>query len=735
MMSYGWKCANCYRTIMGDIVNSPWRKPAKYRATEGDKDIDTDLAPFVRGKVINYVANKYAYKDPYPVDELRSTVCNIVTEGKLAAKAAVRNVARITDVPLDTADMVAKMIPAKPKMTIKKAMEENPDLATQYKNNLTVKHLLDDAMLVEGIPVQTGVHAAGVIIADKPVSEYAPLLWNDEKNCWVIESDMVECEKTLGLLKMDFLGLENLDILNLALKYIKTTKKVAVHFHDINKADDPNVIRDIYACGRTNGVFQFESDGIKKALTGFNPTSIDDVILMNAAYRPGPMDSIPEITEVKNGTEKPNYIIPQMEQILGKTYGSAIYQEQIMQLFQLVGFSLGEADVIRRAMSKKHLDEIEAAKDKFVSGMIEQGGKPADVEKFWIRLLAFASYAFNKSHAAAYSIVSYYTAFLKYYFPCEYLSAQLSYTPEKLKLFLSDLKYAGLTLLQPDINSGVPNFAPMPGNNKQIRFGIKAIKGVSAAAQIIYDLRDTKKSNPNAHHLGPCKDYKDFIVRSIVYGVDMGVCTALVRAGALDCLMQDGETRRQFDEALAPACESCKKAMKSAIKEDETLAGDNLYRRLMDSWGLPDECIQQKEEYDIDTKLGYELELLGAYVSGTPVQPYLSVITKSANRDRAIGELTLNDRGRTDIAGRIRDFKIIYRKSDHAPMAKFMLDDETDSISCVAFTGAYATFGYLLKDGAVVSLSGTPKFETNDDGDTIVRKEYRVKTVKNLLSE
>ena len=155
----------------------------------------------------------------------------------------------------------------------------------------------------------------------------------------------------------------------------------------------------------------------------------------------------------------------------------------------------------------------------------------------------------------------------------------------------------------------------------------------------------------------------------------------------------------------------------------------------MDSWGLPDECIRQKEEYDIDTKLGYELELLGAYVSGTPVQPYLSVITKSANRDRAIGELTLNDRGRTDIAGRIRDFKIIYRKSDHAPMAKFMLDDETDSISCVAFTGAYATFGYLLKDGAVVSLSGTPKFETNDDGDTIVRKEYRVKTVKNLLPE
>ncbi len=198
--------------------------------------------------------------------------------------------------------------------------------------------------------------------------------------------------------------------------------------------------------------------------------------------------------------------------------------------------------------------------------MIEQGGKPADVEKFWIRLLAFASYAFNKSHAAAYSIVSYYTAFLKYYFPCEYLSAQLSYTPEKLKMFLSDLKYAGLTLLQPDINSGVPNFAPMPGNNKQIRFGIKAHKKVFLQQHKLFTICGIrKKSNPNAHHLGPCKDYKDFIVRSIVYGVDMGVCTALVRAGALDCLMQDGETRRQYDEALAPACESCKKAMKDTV--------------------------------------------------------------------------------------------------------------------------------------------------------------------------
>lgn len=314
-------------------------------------DIDSDIQTSIRPKIIDYVANKYAYKGDYPVEELRSTVCNIVTENKLAAKAAIRNVARVTEVPLEVADKVAKLVPTKPGMTIKKALEENPDLQALMNSDLTVKHLIQDAMLVEGIPVQTGVHAAGVIIADKPISEYSPLLWNDEKNCWVIESDMVACEKTLGLLKMDFLGLENLDIINTAMQYIRYTQHKQIHLSDLAGADDPAIFKNIYANGHTNGVFQFESEGIKKALVGFNPQSIDDVILMNAAYRPGPMDSIPEITNVKNGKEKPEYIIPQMEGILGKTYGSAIYQEQIMQLFQMVGFSLGGADIIRRAMS------------------------------------------------------------------------------------------------------------------------------------------------------------------------------------------------------------------------------------------------------------------------------------------------------------------------------------------------------------------------------------------------
>ena len=696
-------------------------------------DIDTDIAPSVRSKVVEYVAKKYAYKEPYPVEELKSTVCNIVTENKLAARAAIRNVARVTGVDLDLVDRVAKMVPAKPKMTIAKAIDENPDLAALCKTNETVGRLISDALLVEGTPIQTGVHAAGVIIADKPITEYAPLLWNDEKNCWVIELDMVECEKTAGLLKMDFLGLENLDIINTAISYIYLTKGIRIHLNTLKGADDKKVIHNIYACGRTNGVFQFESDGIKQALTGFNPSSIDDIILMNAAYRPGPMDSIPEITKVKNGLEKPEYIIPEMEAILGKTYGSAIYQEQIMQLFQMVGFSLGAADIIRRAMSKKHLDEIEAAKDQFVAGMIKHGGDPAAVEKFWTRLLAFASYAFNKSHAAAYSIVSYYTAFLKYYYPCQYMASQLSYTPEKLKLFLTDLKWAGIQLLKPDINTGVPNFAPVRGNDKVMRFGIKAIKGVAGAAQTIYDLRDCSKSNPKARHLGPCEDFRDFLIRAIVYGIDSGVCVALIHSGALDCLMKDGENRHYYYEILQTALDSCKKAARAYIKEHPEYTQDELYHALKKEWEIPGECDMAVDDYSFDQKLSFELNLLGVYISGSPVDPYLDVITSMKNRDKAIGALTQDDKGAIDLAGRIRDVRIIYRKSDHAPMAKFVLEDETDDISCVAFVAAYAMFKNYLHDGSVVSLRGNVKFDTNDEGDTIIGKELRVKTARTLI--
>lgn len=700
-------------------------------------DIDTDIAPSIRDKIIDYVAVKYAYKDDYPVSELSSTVCNIVTEGKLAARLSIRNAARVTGISYAMADRVAKLIPSKPGITIQQALDDVPELEELYEEDAEAKRLISDAMLVEGIPIQTGIHAAGVIIADKPVSEYAPLFWNEDKHCWVIQCDMVECEKTLGCLKMDFLGLETLDILKTAIQYIKLTHHVQIHLKDLKRADDAAVIENIYGKAQTNAVFQFESEGIKQALLQFEPRSIDDVILMNAAYRPGPMASIPEISDVKFGKAAPNYIVPEMGSILGKTYGSPIYQEQIMQLFQLVGFSLGEADIIRRAMSKKHLNEIEAAKDQFVSGMIKMGGNPEAVEEFWQRLLKFASYAFNKSHAAAYSIVSYYTAWLKYYYPVELLSAQMSSAPDNIKLYAGDCKQLGIRITQPDINFCVPNFAPAPGTERSIRYGIRAIKGVAAAADTIFNLRDMREHVTSAHHLGQCFSYKDFIIRSVVYGIDVGAGQALIRSGALDCLFGEGDSRKVYDENLSAATDSCRKALKkfrASLPEAEQ-DPDNEYRYLLNHWELPEECLTNKgmPEYGSEEKLENEMKYLGIYVSGSPVDAYLDVISSMKNRDRSISEIDNMTRGNFDIAGRIRDIKVIRRKSDNAPMAKFVLEDETGYISCIAFTTTYRESKDCIFNGAIVSITGNAKVDTDDDG-KVVGIEFTCRSL-NLLVE
>lgn len=360
-------------------------------------DIDVDFAAFIREQVITYVTELYSYKEEYSVPELKQTVCNIMTEGVFAARSSIRNIGRVTGVPLDYCDKVAKMIPNKPKMTITKAFDENPDFKNIYETEPEAKKLIDDALLIEGLPSHTGVHAAGVIIADKPITEYAPMLWNDKKQVWVIQYDMVSCEKDLKLLKMDFLGLTNLDIITDAVDFIKTNHSVDVDFDVINRADDPAVLENIYAKGLTNGVFQFESGGMKKTLVSFAPKSIDDVALLNAAYRPGPMQYIESVTEVKFGREEKNYIVPAMAEILDETYGKPIYQEQIQKIFaNIAGFDLGTADIIRRAMAKKHLDELVEHKDKFFNGLIEKGAKQHDVDKFWEELLDFANYAFNK---------------------------------------------------------------------------------------------------------------------------------------------------------------------------------------------------------------------------------------------------------------------------------------------------------------------------------------------------
>ena len=672
-------------------------------------DIDTDIAPSVRPRVIDYVAQKYSYQGEYPCEELRSTVCNIVTESVLAPRAAIRAVARVTDVPYEVSDRLAKLIPEAPKMTLAKAENESTELQEYCSKDSRAKKLFEEAKLVEGIPVQTGVHAAGVIIADRPVSEYAPLLWNDEKNCWVIESDMVECESTLALLKMDFLGLTTLDILGTAIAYIRKTQAKRIRLADLKNANDTDVIQSVYAEGNTDALFQFEGEGIKKALVNFKPNSIDDIILMNAAYRPGPMDSIPEFTQVKLGEKDPAYLVPEMENILGKTYGSAIYQEQIMQLFQMVGFSLGEADIIRRAMSKKHLDEIVAAKDKFVAGMKAKGAKPDDIEAYWNRLLAFASYAFNKSHAAAYSILSYYTAWVKYYFPSEFLAAQMSFTPhEKVPLYAQECKRLGIRILKPDINTGVPFFAPNIGE-PTIRYGLASIKGVANSAQTVYELRVK---------YGKCETLRDFILRCLCFGISADTMCALCNSGALDSIIGGQWNRRQIAKAFgyreekdekknAQLLEAANAAIKALRKNEPALGNEEVYEKLLsgnEEWKMPEPMAY--DDYSSEKMLEIEYSLLNLYASGNPIDPYMQTILSQRQGNHNIATTMAETDKEMSAVGLLHSVQIQHRKSDGAPFARFVVEDESGPLPCVVFTSAYARLRNNVVEKIVVRVNG-----------------------------
>ena len=681
-------------------------------------DIDTDLAPSARDKTVEYVARRYAYKEPYWVKELSGTVCSIYTEGVLAARSAIRQVGRVTSVPLYLCDKVAKLVPAEIGMTLTKALNDVDQLKQLYDQDPQVRQLYDDAMLVEGTPIQTGVHAAGVIIADKPISEYAPLFWNEKKNVWVIQYDMIACEGDLGLLKMDFLGLRNLDIIMKAKKFIAQRTHKNVDFFALTKADDPKVIAAIYGKGDTDGVFQFESAGMKQTLQSFVPKVIDDVILLNAAYRPGPMQYIPNVTDVKFGKKETKYIVPEMASILDSTYGSPIYQEQIQQIFhEIAGFSLGQADIIRRAMSKKHLDELQAAKGKFVEGFKSRGATDEGIEAFWQQLLEFAKYAFNKSHAAAYSIVSYYTAWLKFYYPTEYMAALMAYsTREDVPLYVKDVKDYNIELLGPDINKSVVLTSPTR-EGRSIRFGLDGIKDVGASAVKLVEERKTR---------GQYKDLRDFIIRCGIIGVDKGAIEGLIKAGAMDDIVAN---RQEVVANTADYLKACRDAIKKLLDEnpelaekvtaDKASADQEIYDRLSDPLGfqLPEGV--ESEDYPYDEKLHKEKEYTGFYVSGNPLDKHKELMHRFTETELATITASAKD---VELAGIVNDLKVLKRKKDGAQMCKFQLEDLTGTIDVVCFPNTYARIESQLSDGSIVYLKGSVEAETDEEGNVTSRQ-------------
>lgn len=683
-------------------------------------DIDVDFAAAIREDVVSYVTELYSYKEEYSVPELKHTVCNIMTEGVFAARSAVRNIGRVTGMPLDFCDRVAKMIPNKPKMTIRKAFDENPDFKNIYENEPDAKKLIDDAMLIEGLPSHTGVHAAGVIIADKPITEYAAMFWNEKKGVWVIQYDMVSCESDLKLLKMDFLGLTNLDVITDAIKFIKENHNVDVDLDVVNRADDIEVLSNIYSKGLTNGVFQFESGGMKKTLINFAPKSIDDVALLNAAYRPGPMQYIESVTDVKFGRENKSYIVPEMAEILDETYGKPIYQEQIQKIFaNIAGFDLGTADIIRRAMAKKHLDELVEHKDKFFNGLLDKGAKQSDVDKFWEELLDFANYAFNKSHAVAYSLVSYQTAWLKHYYPTEYMAALLKYTPiAKLPFYIKEANNYDIRVLSPNINKSDRDFIPTKEGN--IQFGLRNIKGVSNNAESYIAERNAR---------GEFKSFNDLIIRMCIAGVNIRPLKFLILSGAFDSIIAN-KNRKVYSEIAQEYLDSCRAAYKKVAGKEDV----DPYDYLRSNWTAP--IIEQGPNFDKATILENEKELVGFYVSGHPLDDYKGILASNADTEIAeIDETTNASRNNPiEIAGQIHDFLLLRRKSDNKPMCKFTFMDLTGEIECICFTNAFEKFSAFISDGAIVKLVGFPEIETeeSDDSTNVISKQFVVTEVRAL---
>lgn len=698
-------------------------------------DIDSDFRNAIRDVVLEYVKKQYG----------ENAVCNIMSKGTLAAKGAIRAVARAFGYRdydsgtayLDLASKIAAYIPNTPGAEI---ADVEPTLLSDFSSDSIALEIIRAAKLVEGTIVQYGVHAAGVIVADNgDIGDYLPLMWNEHKQQWVCQADKDEVEADAGLLKMDFLNLTNLSVIDEALRLIWHNYGVWIDMEEIGRSlsngrttpfdKKGNVFDDIFSKAMTNSVFQFESDGMKQMLRQFRPTRFEDLILLVAAYRPGPMQYLDEIMNVKRGQKKAEYIVPALKEILGETYGKPIFQEQVMQIFNRVaGFSLGEADIIRRAMSKKKLeiltDEKRNYKGRFIDGLKAAGATEKSAERFWEELLDFAKYAFNKSHAAAYAMVAYYTAWIKLYYPVEYMTAALNFASfDKIGGLIAECRRMGIEVLPPDIRVSDVQFKC---ENGKILYGLGSVKGVGSKVNEIIEQRKT----------GRIVSFKDFIYRM---HQDKTVTENLIRCGALDAFCS---SRFAMLQAVEPLTKDRAKILEKQASVQEQ---ENALRDKLSVSELPDDLMQLVAEkkaakktisqlirtkkalmeyrtrfedviLDINapesrlSRLEDEKELLSAYVSGHPFDEYL--VSAKKRRSASIAEL---NEGPCRACGVIENVRFANRKSDNALMSFFKLIDDTGEIQVCCFAKAYAQYAEYVVPGAAVTIEGKCVIKQNNE--------------------
>lgn len=572
-------------------------------------DIDIDFCFERRQEVIDYVVQKYG----------KEKVVQIITFGTMAAKMVIRDVGRVLDIPYAQVDAVAKMIPTELKMTIDKALKVNPELRNLYEKDEVIKKLIDMSRRLEGLPRHSSMHAAGVVIGQKAIDEFVPLSRSSE-NAITTQFTMTTIEE-LGLLKMDFLGLRTLTVIQDAVKLINKNRETPMDLEDIDYTDSK--VYEMMGQAKTEGIFQFESSGMKSFLKELKPECLEDLIAGTSLYRPGPMDFIPKYIKGKRDKSSIQYACPQLEKILSPTYGCIVYQEQVMQIvMELAGYTMGRSDLVRRAMSKKKEAVMEEERQNFVYGNEAEGvdgcikrGIPEDVaQRIYDDMIDFAKYAFNKSHAAAYAVVSYQTAYLKYYYPVEFMAALLTSVVNninKITEYIYDCRQMGIELLPPDINEGEYHFS---ASNGKIRYGMGAIK--SLGKNVIDIIVEERKKN------GPYTSLKDFLKRLSSKEANKRTIEALIKSGAMDCL--EG-TRKQKLAIYVDVLNAVQKEKKDSMVGQISL---------MDFFGAE----VQKEfeisfpnvgEFDKEELLFYEKEVLGIYISGHPLNKYENILKKN----------------------------------------------------------------------------------------------------------
>jgi len=652
-------------------------------------DFDIDFCHRRRDEVISYVTRKYG----------EDKVGQVITFGTLKARAVIRDVARVLDLPYDEADAIAKLIPEGPKTELDQALKDNPRLEEVAKKGDQYKELLAISLKLEGLHRHASTHAAGIVIGREPLTRYVPL-YRDPKTGLVSTQYTMDFLEECGLIKMDFLGLKTLTVIEDALKLV-AKRGVAIDLKSIPE-DDPATFK-MFCEGRSTGAFQFESSGMQGVLKKARPSKIEDLIALNALYRPGPMEHLDEYVENKSGKKKIEYPLPALEPVLKETYGVPVYQEQVMQIAQVVaGFTLAQADILRRAMGKKKPEEALKMKPKFISGAREKGYDQKTAESIFELLFAFTGYGFNKSHSAAYAIPAYQTIYLKANYPAEFLAANCTNDmsdTDRLAQLIHEAREMGITVLPPDVNLSEKEFTVEGG---RIVFGLLGIKNVGAGAV------DAVIAERQAH--GKFASFVDFFERIDSHEVNRKVAESLIITGAFDSL---GETRATLMHEVQRVMEAAGKN-----REARRYGQASLFEGSASPAAAPT-ALERQPEWPPSERLQYEKQNLGFFFSGHPLDPYRQIIERTVNIDLSKKEGLSNERS-CAILGILRDVREIRTRNGRA-MAFAQMEDLRGSIELIIFSDIYDARRALISNDKVVGVlgkidttRGDPKVKVDD---------------------